>query len=143
LTYNRKVVFLFLNHQLMKLIAFLLFVSCVSYSFGQDSWQAPESSKDVLNPYEGNAIAAQKGKKLYSKLCWTCHGKTGQGDGPAASNLNPKPKNFSLDEVQKQSDGELFWKLSSGKGMMVPYKHALNEEKRWQLINYIRTLKTK
>jgi hypothetical protein len=40
-----------------------------------------------------------------------------------------------------QSDGELFWKLSNGKGMMVPYKHSLNEEMRWQLINYIRTLK--
>ena len=38
---------------------------------------------------------------------------------------------------------ELFLKLSNGKGMMVPYKHSLNEEKRWQLINYIRTLSVK
>jgi SNF family Na+-dependent transporter len=66
-----------------------------------------------------------------------------KGDGPAAANLNPKPKDFSSVELQKQTDGELFWKLSNGKGMMVPYKHSLNEEKRWQLINYIRTLSVK
>lgn len=127
----------------MKILVFLLFALCVSYSFGQDSWQAPANSKELLNPYSGNKIAGQKGEKLYSKLCWTCHGRIGQGDGPAAKNLKPKPKNFSLSEVQNQSDGELFWKLSNGKGMMVPYKHSLSEEKRWQLINYIRTLKTK
>lgn len=127
----------------MKSVIFLLFILCASYSFGQNPWQAPISSKDILNPYSGNDIASQKGKQLYSKLCWTCHGNDGKGDGPAASNLNPKPKNFSAEEVQKQSDGELFWKLSNGKGMMVPYKHSLNEEKRWQLVNYIRTLSVK
>ena len=127
----------------MRLALSLIFTLCVLCSFAQDSWQAPESAKDIKNPYSGNVIAAQKGEQLYSKLCWTCHGKNGKGEGPAAANLNPKPKNFSSVELQKQTDGELFWKLSNGKGMMVPYKHSLNEEKRWQLINYIRTLSVK
>lgn len=114
------------------------------FSFGlmaQDTWVAPASSKDVVNVYSENNIATQKGEKLYSKLCWTCHGKTGQGDGPAGKSLKPKPRNFSLDEVQAQTDGELFWKLSEGNGMMIPYKHSLSEDQRWQLINYIRTFK--
>jgi len=127
----------------MRLTLSLIFTLCVLCSFAQDSWQAPESAKDIKNPYSGNVIAAQKGEAMYAKLCWTCHGKNGQGDGPAAANLKPKPKNFSSEDVQSQSDGELFWKLSNGKGMMVPYKHSLNEEKRWQLINYIRTLSVK
>ena len=112
-------------------------------AFSQDLWQAPKSAVSIINPYAGNKIAAQKGQALFSKLCWTCHGKTGDGDGPAAANLKPKPKSFSSADLQKQSDGELFWKLSTGKGMMVPYKHSLSEEKRWQLINYIRTLAVK
>ena len=127
----------------MRLALSLIFTLCVLCSFAQDSWQAPESAKDIKNPYSGNVIAAQKGEQLYSKLCWTCHGKNGKGEGPAAANLNPKPKNFSSVELQKQTDGELFWKLSNGKGMMVPYKHSLNKEKRWQLVNYIRTLSVK
>jgi mono/diheme cytochrome c family protein len=127
----------------MKPILCILFACFSGLLFGQDVWHAPEASKAIENPYVGNVIAAQKGEAIYAKLCWTCHGKNGQGDGPAAANLRPKPKNFSSEDVQSQSDGELFWKLSNGKGMMVPYKHSLNEEKRWQLINYIRTLSVK
>ena len=125
----------------MRLFLVFSFVLFGLNSFVQDSWRAPESAKGIINPYAGNKIAAQKGHALYSKLCWTCHGKNGKGDGPAAPNLKPKPKDFSSADLQKQTDGELFWKLSNGKGMMVPYKHSLNEEKRWQLINYIRTLR--
>ena len=124
----------------MRLFLVLSIVLFGLSSFAQDSWRAPELAKEINNPYADNKIAAQKGQVLYSKLCWTCHGKNGKGDGPAAANLKPKPKDFSSTDLQKQTDGELFWKLSNGKGMMVPYKHSLNEEKRWQLINYIRTL---
>ena len=106
----------------------------------QNTWVAPDEAKTIINPYAGNEIAAQKGAMLYQKLCWTCHGKTGQGDGPVGKSLNPKPKNFSLKEVQEQTDGALFWKISNGNGMMVPYKHSLNEEQRWQLVNFIRSL---
>ena len=122
---------------------FFLFVFCL-FGFGvfaQDSWVAPVESKKIVNPFSGNLIAAQKGGMLFQKLCWTCHGKTGLGDGPAGKNLNPKPGNFELDRVQDQTDGELFWKLSNGKGMMLPYKHSLSEEQLWQLVNYIRSFK--
>ena len=120
-------------------ISLMLMLSAVT-CFAQDQWVAPESAKTITNPYEGNTIAAQKGQQLYSKLCWTCHGKQGLGDGPAVKNLKPKPKSLASTDVQNQTDGELFWKLSNGKGMMVPYKHSLSEEQRWQLINYIRSL---
>lgn len=125
----------------MKVFSLLFLFFVASPAFGQSDWRAPEDSKKIINPYEGNVIAAQKGERLYSKLCWTCHGKSGLGDGPAGAGLNPKPISFADNRVQSQTDGELFWKLSNGKGMMVPYKHSLDKEKRWQLINYIRTLK--
>lgn len=125
----------------MRVFALLILFLIANFSYAQEIWVAPAEAKEVLNPYEGNNIAAQKGQALYSKLCWTCHGKGGLGDGPAGAGLNPKPKSFADKDVQSQTDGELFWKLSNGKGMMVPYKHSLDKEKRWQLINYIRTLK--
>ena len=121
---------------------FLLSLCFVCFNvFAQEGWEAPDEAKKIVNPYVGNKIAAQKGSMLYQRLCWTCHGKTGLGDGPAGKNLNPKPKNFNLESVQKQSDGELFWKISNGKGMMLPYKHSLSEEQLWQLVNFIRTFK--
>jgi mono/diheme cytochrome c family protein len=127
----------------MQLFLVFSFVFFGLGSFAQDSWRAPDYAKEIKNPYAGNKIAAQKGQALHSRLCWTCHGKNGRGDGPASANLKPKPKDFSSADLQRQTDGELFWKLSNGKGMMMPYKHSLNEENRWQLINYIRTLSVK
>ena len=121
----------------------LLSVMLASSSVAQDEWIAPKSSKETLNPYKDNEIAKQKGEMLYNKLCWTCHGRGGLGDGPAGKGLKPKPKSFVSADVQKQTDGELFWKLSNGKGMMMPYKHSLKESQRWQLINYIRSLNKK
>jgi mono/diheme cytochrome c family protein len=119
----------------------LILLALANASYGQTEWVVPESEKSVVNPYAENQIATQKGAQLFSKLCWTCHGKTGQGDGPAGANLMPKPKNFSLESVQNQTDGELYWKLSNGNGMMIPYKHSLSKEQLWQLVNFIRTLK--
>ena len=120
----------------------LLCLCLISFGvFAQDNWVAPIDAKEIVNPYNGNQIAAQKGEMLFQKLCWTCHGKSGLGDGPAGKNLKPQPKNFRLNSVQDQSDGELYWKISNGKGMMLPYKHSLSEEQRWQLVNYIRSFK--
>jgi mono/diheme cytochrome c family protein len=126
---------------MMKLLFIFGILVVANNSYGQEEWLAPESAKSTINPYSENQIATQKGTQLFSKLCWTCHGKSGQGNGPAGKSLKPKPKNFALESVQNQTDGELFWKLSNGNGMMVPYKHSLSEDQRWQLINFIRTLK--
>ena len=105
------------HFRLIGMKRFFLLVFCLM-SFGvvaQDGWVAPLESKDIINPYEGNQIAVQKGGVLFQKLCWTCHGKAGLGDGPAGKNLNPRPKNFKLESVQNQADGELFWKISNGR----------------------------
>ncbi len=46
----------------------------------------------------GLASAADRvaqGKAAFEQYCVTCHGSGGQGDGPMAASLNPKPKNFA------------------------------------------------
>ena len=36
------------------------------------------------------------GRELYQHRCAACHGKEGEGDGPAAERMYPKPRDFSL-----------------------------------------------
>ena len=36
-----------------------------------------------------------RGKQVYDKWCAHCHGETGDGEGVAASRLNPKPRDFT------------------------------------------------
>lgn len=48
----------------------------------------------------GGAAAADpeaetEARYLFEGTCAICHGATGHGDGTAAANLNPKPRNYS------------------------------------------------
>jgi len=107
----------------------------------QGEWKAPPEAKNVKNPEKGPAAVAA-GKKLAETNCVTCHGPSGKGDGPAAAALNPKPADWTSARVTGETDGELFWKISNGRGAMPPWKH-LSEKDRWDLINYVRSLAKK
>ena len=73
----------------------------------------------------------------------TCHGPNGKGDGPAAAALPPpKPADWTSSKLAGESDGELFWKISNGRGPMPSWKH-LPETDRWSVVYYIRSLKAK
>lgn len=103
---------------------------------------APDEAAELNNPFPDTAVAAQKGKELYNVYCWSCHGENGFGDGAAGGALGQKPANFHEERVQKQKDGALFWKMSTGNGNMPAFKEVLSEEQRWQLVSYIRKLST-
>ena len=106
--------------------------------------EPPEEYSNGVNPYEGDTEAIAEGQMLYKQNCVSCHGPTGQGDGPAASALEPKPAVLGL--VQSTvSDGYLAWRITEG-GLMEPFrsvmpawKGILNEDKTWKVVAYIRT----
>ena len=105
----------------------------------QGPWVAPADAKATKNPVKGIGNA----KKTVETNCVSCHGASGKGDGPAAVALPPpKPANWTSPAIQKETDGELFWKISNGRGAMPPWKH-LPDQERWQVVNYIRTLNGK
>ena len=57
-----------------------------------------------------------KGGAFYKDNCATCHGTTGDGRGPRAYFINPKPRNF-LHPASRQmlNRKELFEMISEGK----------------------------
>src|SRR5688500_15011176 len=106
-------------------------------AWAQGEWVAPPAEKAKKNPVKGIGNA----KKSAETNCSSCHGTSGKGDGAAAAALPPpKPADWTSAKVQKETDGELFWKISNGRGAMPPWKH-LPENERWELVNYIRSLK--
>ncbi|WP_331351718.1 cytochrome c/FTR1 family iron permease [Cellvibrio sp. UBA7671] len=83
-----------------------------------------------------------RGQALYAAQCATCHGVNGNGDGPLAENLEPKPIAFTDPErARTRSLMALYQVISQGvEGTsMVSFK-ALPEEDRWALAFYIGTL---
>lgn len=107
------------------------------------NWKAPASASKLKNPLFGDLKAEKKGKELFNTYCTTCHGENGKGDGPLAATLNVKPKNLTSKAVKKESDGALFWKISTGNQPMIAWKYTLSEKQRWQLVDYIRHLEKK
>jgi len=106
----------------------------------QVAWLAPASADSIKNPIPVTKESISKGEELYNMYCFSCHGDTGYGDGPAGGSMGIRPANFHDQRVIKQKDGALFWKLTNGKGNMPPFKEALTEEQRWQLIVFLREL---
>ncbi len=106
-------------------------------------WQAPASADELKNPLAGNLKAAAEGKQLFQTYCVTCHGSNGSGNGVTAATLNPKPADLTLKRIQKQSDGAIFWKITTGRPPMVSWKYTLTDKQRWELVDYIRQLEKK
>lgn len=105
---------------------------------GEGAWTAPAPEKGKQNPVP-RTTGVQEGKKVFGTNCSIRHGPTGKGDGAGAAALNPKPKDLSAKAVRSQTDGELFWKISTGRGAM-PSWQTLPEKDRWAVVQYVRSL---
>jgi mono/diheme cytochrome c family protein len=106
----------------------------------QGAWVAPPESKNVKNPVAKSDAVVASAKKLFEVNCVACHGAKGMGDGPAAASLPVKPANWTSAATQGMTDGEIFWKITNGRGPMPPWKH-IAEKDRWAFVHFIRTFK--
>jgi mono/diheme cytochrome c family protein len=96
-------------------------------------WIAPRGAASMQNPLENRPDTDQGGRKLFQHRCSLCHGEDGTG-----TNRGP---NLTLAQVQNQSDGAFFWKISSGNTRTgMPGFSFLPRLQRWQLVKHLRTL---
>jgi mono/diheme cytochrome c family protein len=108
-----------------------------------EKWDAPAAEAAKKNPVPPSPDSISAGQKIYLKRCAACHGKTGNGDGPDAVDLGIHPAKHSDPRMREESDGALFWKITTGKKPMPNYGRRLSETDRWNVINYLRTLARK
>lgn len=80
-----------------------------------------------------------KGAKLYQQLCASCHGATGDGEGPAAKGLDPEPIAFNdAERANARSLMALYQVASQGvEGTSMVSYGSLPEEDRWALAFFI------
>ncbi|MFP5213980.1 MAG: c-type cytochrome [Acidobacteriota bacterium] len=101
---------------------------------------AASNPLDLKNPYVSDSQSAEKGAYRYRLYCAQCHGVDADGRGTVGQSFAPLPTNLKRPEVQEQSDGELFYKISLGFERHPPLAHTVNPEFRWHIINYLRSL---
>ena len=97
--------------------------------------KAKDATPEIIA--EGKAIFEGKG------TCVNCHGKKGDGKGPAGKVLNPGPRNFKNCKFhKKRKDGEMMWVIkngSPGTGMVPLIPATISEEEGWKVIAYERS----
>ena len=126
-----------------KILTLISVVLLALYSFTsilQEEWMVPEKYVNMKNPIDKNTDKGI-GKSLYSKHCKSCHGKEGYGDGPKANEQEGELGDFSTEEYQSQTDGELFYKTTFVRDDMPNYEKKMpDDEDRWLIVNHMRTL---
>jgi len=103
----------------------------------------------TLAPWAADAQQGDAGigKVVYERKCALCHGSNGDGKGPAAELLDPKPRDFTSGVYKIRttagkapSDQDLFRIVTAGMpGTSMPAWDVLPEKDRWNVVAYIKT----
>ena len=98
-----------------------------------------EINKTPITP-----VSLENGKNIFEKNCSSCHGLTGNGDGPMAKNLNPSPAKLSDPKLTGDKNTEAYDNFEvinvgiANTGMKA-WAGTLSEGQIWDVTYYIRT----
>lgn len=95
-----------------------------------------------------DSLLVARGRRVYERHCWYCHGREGRGDGPVADYLWPRPRSFydatfrlrSTESGFLPRDEDLYRSVSLGipATAMPSWSPVLTPEERWSVIGYIK-----
>lgn len=113
-----------------------------TYGVDAKAWNWNPLRMDIEATQSGDNINRKnhtlaKAKKLYASNCMHCHGEKGEGNGPMMeSGAYMGVPNYA--DKKDLSDGQLFYSIYYGKGMMGSHASLLNKKETWSLVHYIR-----
>jgi mono/diheme cytochrome c family protein len=85
----------------------------------------------------------ERGRALYPNNCAACHGVQGQGDGPAAATMNPRPRSFANPNawVNGNHAPGIYKTLGEGiRGTSMAAFDYLPKKDRMALVHYVQSL---
>lgn len=97
---------------------------------------AKANLKSIL---DSTQVDSARGKELFGVYCAICHGNNGKGEGK----LYEKgiiPGSYADKDI---TVGSIYHTMYYGKNSMGSYANQLNEEERWQVADYVLSLKEK
>lgn len=105
---------------------------------------AVRAGRELGNPFAGGTperVASQeRGRLQYQHFCTSCHGPQGLGDGPVSQRGFPPPPSLQTGKSVGMPDGQLFHILTYGQNTMPAFAAQIDAQRRWDLINFVRTL---
>ncbi|MDF1564063.1 MAG: cytochrome c [Deltaproteobacteria bacterium] len=106
-----------------------------------DEQGAAQAGELLVSPLPVSVEDMREGQKIYGIYCKVCHGDRGHGDGSVIGPERfPAPPSLHTDKARGYADGALFHILTRGKGNMPSYASKLDEQERWQVIQFLHAL---
>lgn len=95
----------------------------------------------LRSPVPYLTLSISQGRQHFEAQCVACHGAGGLGDGVLAATLRKPPANLSEPHTALHTPGDMYWWFTHGMpaGPMPGFAEVLDEESRWDLVNFLRT----
>lgn len=128
----------------------------------EEEYEPPAPERDPTEPEAGEtrptgaAVQAsyacipgdpQQGATHYASLCASCHGARGDGQGPAAAGLNPKPARHDDGTAMNDLSNDYLFKIIKEGGaavgkspLMAPWGGTLSDAQIWDVVAFVRSL---
>lgn len=124
------------------MVTMALMLGCAAVTLPQFAVDAfPETYRNTPIPFD--AISISNGTAHFSEFCSTCHGPQGIGNGILAKTLPKMPTDLLTDlYTSRHLAGDFFHWISHGikEAGMPGFSEKLEEEDRWDIVNYIRAM---
>jgi mono/diheme cytochrome c family protein len=114
----------------------LLIMQLIIPELAGQEWVVPEDKKGKLSTFPFDDKTRKTGEKLYSINCISCHGTPGKAN---YLKLVPPPGDPATEKIQRNSDGEIFYKLTTGRGQMPSFRSVLSSAEIWNIISFLRS----
>lgn len=116
-----------------------------------DSSQYPLDTVKVTTPVPYTYTSIEAGRQVYLDMhCWSCHGISGEGDGPSApsvtddegNHIEPTNLTNAWDLKVGRTPEKIYLIFSTGiNGTPMPsFLQILSDQQRWDLANYVYSL---
>jgi mono/diheme cytochrome c family protein len=105
--------------------------------------EAVRAGAELKNPLEATPANATRGKVIWDRVCATCHGFQGKGDGAViGAGKIPNPPNLLIPKYQAYADGQLFHVATFGgpEKIMKGFADQMSREDRWRAVMHLRSL---
>lgn len=124
----------------LKNLLIIIFVFSIGTKVSAQTWDVPDDQKSVVAPFKFTPDMQKQGEQIYLKNCQSCHGLMGKDNW---AKLTPPPGDLAKDKAQNQTDGEFYYRITTGKTPMPEFRNILSEDERWWVIAYMRTYNPK
>jgi len=114
----------------------LLVLLLLSKPLTAQEWIVPPDKGKTLSSFSFTDETRKAGEVLYTTNCKSCHGDPGKGN---VLKSVPPPTDPGSAKMQKNADGEMFFKISEGRSLMPAFKNILSSTDIWRIISYIRS----